>query len=109
QKALQIQRAALAPASPSAQDRAVAAGAAAMAAEARMELARQGLESQPAEADAARPDQPADRGTAEAHQGQCPVCGAGHGTSAQNEALAQHFANTITPRQASGKLISTAV
>lgn len=41
QKALQIQQAALAPAQPSAQDRAVAVAAAAMAAEARGEIASQ--------------------------------------------------------------------
>jgi hypothetical protein len=41
QKALQIQRAALAPADPSGQDRRVAAEAAAMAAEARQDVAQQ--------------------------------------------------------------------
>lgn len=44
-KAQQIQRAALAPAEPSAQDRAIAADAAAMAAEARAELAKQKSEN----------------------------------------------------------------
>lgn len=45
QKAQQIQRAAMAPAQPSAQDRSVAVAAAAMAAEARAEIASQGSDN----------------------------------------------------------------
>ncbi len=62
-KAEQIQRAALAPADPSAQDRRVAAQAGRMAAEARMEIAKEGREgadtkTEAAETPAANPTQP---------------------------------------------------
>lgn len=109
QKALQIQRAALAPASPSAQDRAVAANAAAMAAEARMEIASEANSG----AASAEGEQSAETQTGEpasdAQAGRCPACGAHHGASARNEALSQHFANTVTPQKALGKLFSAVV
>lgn len=56
QKALQIQTAALAPADPSVQDRAVAASALQMAMAARMELAQQGEESTEGEGSAVNND-----------------------------------------------------
>lgn len=88
EKARQIQRAALAPAEPSAQDRAVAAAAMAMAADARAELqsatpgnADDAATAAPTGADSAdeagAADGPADR-AAGVDTASCAVCGAAH-------------------------------
>ena len=77
QKAEQIQRAAMAPASPSAQDRSVASAAASMAAKARVELLQQ---KQSAEAQATEKPEatntPDAAATPEAKI--CPTCGSAH-------------------------------
>lgn len=77
-KAEQIRRAALAPAQPSAQDRAVAARAAAMAAQARAELQSERAEEAAAEREAAQSNDSEEPTAAGETHTSCPVCGAKH-------------------------------
>ncbi len=104
QKALQIQRAAMAPANPSAQDRAVAASAAAMAATARLEIARDATGDQVSDDPA--PQVQATSAEVGADHAPCPVCGSRHGGDSQREAVSRHFENSVTPQASRGHLIA---
>ncbi|MFK7887560.1 MAG: putative metalloprotease CJM1_0395 family protein [Gammaproteobacteria bacterium] len=86
QKAQIIRRAALAPAEPSSQDRAVAAEASQMAAAARMELAAEKTGSSEEDADAN--DEADDTLKSEKASGSCPACGGAHSSEAHEGMVA---------------------
>lgn len=90
-KAQVIRRAALAPAEPSSQDRAVAAEAAQMAAAARMELAAEQSGASEEEKD----DNDSDELATEATRGSCPACGGAHSADA-HEGMTAYAAQTTT-------------
>jgi hypothetical protein len=94
-KAQIIRRAALAPAQPSSQDRAVAADAAQMAAEARMELAaeKSGLSEQSGEEPA-----PASELASEEARATSPACGGAHSADAHDGMTAYAAQNTTAPQ-----------
>ena len=83
QKAQTLQRAALAPAEPSAQDRAVAAEMARMALEARQEITSQALEST-SDSGAADETEQSSVQPLEASPVTCPTCGGAHSGSNHN-------------------------
>lgn len=107
EKAQQIQRAALAPAEPSQQDRAIAAEAAAMAAEARAELAKQNNENgsidsdQPSNNTAINSDTEADTSI-----GFCAECGGQH--TSQSHTVSTQLENIFSENKSGNSIFKAA-